>query len=98
MPRLLPGPIGLYRPSPPAHRSFPIHLSRFFKPHAKMVSYHDPVKIAREFGAYAYLSGLREMHLDLTICLFHSGAREGLAFRGWCICVSLCTSALVTSL
>jgi hypothetical protein len=86
MPRLLPGRIVL---SPRAHRSFSIHLSRFFKLHAKMVNYHDPVTVAREFGAYASLSGLRGLHLDLTVCLFNSGAREGLAFRGWCICVSL---------
>lgn len=54
-----------------------------------MVNYHDPVTIAREFGAYTSSSGFRGLHLGFTTWVFNSDAREGLAFLGWYICVSL---------
>ena len=58
------------------------------KLHARMVNYHNPNTIAREFSAYAFPSGFGSPQLDLPIGPFNSGAREALARRRWYIYVS----------
>lgn len=63
-----------------------------------MVNYHDPVAVAREFGAYASPSDYRGLHPDQAVGLFDSGGREALALRGWYICVSLRLLVLHASL
>ena len=54
-----------------------------------MVNYHDPVAVAREFGAYVSPSGYRGLYPDQAVGLLNSGGREALAFRRWYICVRL---------
>ena len=78
-----PDPISLF---PQNHSS---SLAVPSKLRARMVNYNDPLTIGREFGAYTLPSDFRRPHLDLTVGLFNSDAPEGLAFRGWYICVSL---------
>ena len=54
-----------------------------------MVNYHDPVTIAREYGAYAILPSVSGLQPDLPVGSFNSGGCEALARRGRYIYVSL---------
>jgi hypothetical protein len=54
-----------------------------------MVNYHDPVTIAREFGACAVLPSFSGLQPDLPVTPFNSGDCEALACRGWYIYVGL---------
>jgi hypothetical protein len=48
-----------------------------------MVDFHNPVTMAREFGAYALSSGSGDYYRS-----FNSGICKSLARPGWCIYVS----------
>ena len=50
-----------------------------------MVDFHNPVTMAREFGAYALSSGSSR---GFTFVIFNSGDCKSLAHRGWYIYVS----------
>ena len=54
-----------------------------------MVDYHDPITVAREFGAHAFSSDLGGLQTDLPTGIFDSCGSEALARRRWHIYVSL---------
>jgi hypothetical protein len=55
---------------------------------SRMVNFHDPVKIARDFCAYPSPPGSGSW-TQSTCRFFYSVTREALAYRGWSVHVGL---------